>query len=44
MNSGRAVVVEDNRKLRIGRMKMRDGDRRKDLVIAVHMYHLDCPL
>lgn len=44
MSFGRAVVVEDNRNLRIGRMEMRDGDRQKDLVIAVHMYHLDRPL
>lgn len=44
MNFDTAVVVEDNRSLRVDRLKMRDGDRQRDLVIAVHMCHLDRPL
>lgn len=44
MNFDMAVVVEDNRSLRIDRLKMRNGDRQKDLEIAVHMCHLTRPL
>lgn len=44
VNFGRAVAVEDDRSLRIGRVKMKNGYRQKDLEIGVHMYHLDRPL
>lgn len=44
MRSGTAVVVSDNRSLRIGRVRRRDGDRQRCLGIGVHMCHLDRPL
>lgn len=44
MNFGKAAVVEDNRRLQIGLVKRRDVGMQKDLVIGVHMIHLDHPL
>lgn len=43
MHFGRAAV-EDNRSLRIGHGKMRNGEGQTDLVTAVHKYHLGRPL